>query len=212
MVTREYPAIITSQIDDGADLVAFAAPATEIETWGGIPQKKGSGQAGETTGFQRDEDEKRIKALVKFMNDGTNIIQNPLLCATQSQNPNVVQFIPRNEPAPERSRLGVIRIEVEDYTTVSMLSLLQRVKAQLEHRVPELAAHSVDPTLVIDLKRQIASDNLDDDTASEDDEDLDERVEAGESDTTLEATEVVFSDESHILEFWHELAARVEVL
>ena len=83
MVTREYPAIITSQIDGGADLVAFAAPTTEIETWGGIPQKKGSGQAGETTGFQRDEDEKRIKALVKFMNDGTNIIQNPLLCATQ---------------------------------------------------------------------------------------------------------------------------------
>ena len=38
----------------------------------------------ETTGFQRDENPKRIASIVSFMTDCHNVIQNPLLCAVQS--------------------------------------------------------------------------------------------------------------------------------
>jgi hypothetical protein len=54
--------------------------------------KKEIGGTQETTGFQREEDKKRIKELVNFYSNDSNVIQNPLLCATRQTKRGVVQF------------------------------------------------------------------------------------------------------------------------
>ena len=94
MATVSYPALRCSQMKDGVQLVLFSAPATEIDEWAGVPQKKRTSDDAETTGFQRDENEKRIDDLVSFMRDPHNVIQNPLLCATQSDLCGSVRFVP----------------------------------------------------------------------------------------------------------------------
>ena len=89
-----YRAVRIRQTDAGGWLILFAAPATEIDDWAGIPQKKEIGGTQETTGFQREEDKKRIKELVDFYSNDSNVIQNPLLCATRQTNQGVIQFEP----------------------------------------------------------------------------------------------------------------------
>ena len=65
-------------------LLLFAAPASEIDAWSGVPQKKSFEIGSETTGFQREANPKRIEDLTKFFSNSENIVQNPILCATRS--------------------------------------------------------------------------------------------------------------------------------
>jgi hypothetical protein len=218
MPTRRFPAICSRQVEGGHRLLLFSAPATDIDEWSGVPQKKGNAGDAETTGFQRDENAKRIESLVAFMKDNNNVIQNPLLCATQTDKFGKVEFRPDAGGEDDATQIGHVEIEVEDFTSNSLLELMRSVKDLLESRVSDLGRHTVHPDLVNDLKQQVdfiddisPSDDSYDDNDGESD-DADDADDADDDTESQEATEVVFSDESHILDFWHELSARVQIL
>lgn len=216
MATLSYPALRCSQMKDGVQLVLFSAPATEIDEWAGVPQKKRASDDAETTGFQRDENEKRIDDLVAFMRDPHNVIQNPLLCATQADLCGSVRFVPSTSTDNQAAIPGFLEIEVPDFSSMSLLECMKHVKLLLETRVPDLRTHAVSIELINQLKQRIevpasgsekSTDEVDDqlDTAETSESPADRAEEQ-------EVTEVVFSDESHILDFWHELAARIVIL
>jgi hypothetical protein len=74
VLTFEYPAIRLTQVDGGKKLVLFGAPAHDIEKWGGIPQKGQLGSEGvETTGFQRQDNPKRLQSLAQFYRDPSKV-------------------------------------------------------------------------------------------------------------------------------------------
>ncbi|KAM3091287.1 hypothetical protein ACKFKG_26245 [Phormidesmis sp. 146-35] len=215
-----YRAVRIRQTDAGGWLILFAAPATEIDDWAGIPQKKeigsGSKETTETTGFQREEDKKRIKELGDFYSNDSNIIQNPLLCATRQTNQGIVRFEPdagvEHSPFAET---GVLIIQSEPLEEMSLLDLLRRVKTDLERRVYSLASQQPSDKLLVDLKRR-ASTELSALDATTDSDTIDEEADNSESSEDVpdseESTGAVFSDESHIFDFWEEVAARVKVL
>jgi hypothetical protein len=201
---------------DGVQLVLFSAPATEIDEWAGVPQKKRTSDDAETTGFQRDENEKRVDELVSFMRDPHNVIQNPLLCATQSDLCGSVRFVPSTSDENQAAVPGFLEIDVPDFSSMSLLSCMKHVKQLLESRVPELRTHAVSVELINQMKQRLEvppteSENPDDE-ADEQAEAAEAAVGSADRAEEQEVTEVVFSDESHILDFWHELAARIHIL
>lgn len=213
--SASYRAVRIRQTDTEGWLILFAAPSTEIYQWAGIPQKKAIGSQ-ETTGFQREEDKKRIKDLVDFYSNDSNIIQNPLLCATRQTNQGVVQF-QRDENVEHSSfaETGLLTIQSEPLEELSLLDLLRRVKTDLERRVPNLSSGQPSDKLLVDLKRQASNilpelgleQNLD-----SDDSEQGENGEEVDADTSEDSAGAVFSDESHIYDFWEEVSARVQLL
>jgi hypothetical protein len=206
--TYSYRAVRVRQTISSNWLVLFGAPAVEIETWAGAPQKKELG-GDETTGFQRDINESRLESLKEFYRNEHNIIQNPLLCATRERATAAVKFIADGGGADEA--LGVVQIVSESYDKLSLLQLLQRVKADLERRVPSLKQQKVSAQRIAELKREaqitpvtnaVTSNN--EDTSADGDTDS--------SDPDSDAAAVVFSDESHIFDFWEDISARIAVL
>jgi len=215
--TSSYRAVRIRQTSSGGWLVLFAAPATEIGEWAGIPQKKKIGGTQETTGFQREEDKKRIKELVEFYSNDNNVIQNPLLCATRYTDHGTVSFEPdANIQHSHFVETGMLRIQSEPLYDLSLLELLQRVKSDLEIRVPSLASEKPSEKMLVELKIKASSiehfreaisafdvtDSYDEETS----ETLEDITDSKES------TGTVFSDESHIYDFWEEVAARVQLL
>src|SRR5262249_23764755 len=86
MLKYEYSALLSPQTSVSGPLVLFSPPATEIANWRGVPQKKRLGESdttGETAGFQRELNEKRLSELLVFYAQPRNVVQNPLLCATR---------------------------------------------------------------------------------------------------------------------------------
>lgn len=202
-ILAKYRAVRVRQTDSGGWLVLFAAPATEIEQWAGIPQKKEIGSQ-ETTGFQREENKKRIKELIDFYSNSQNIIQNPLLCATRNIGPNTINFEPdSNMPQSEFTETGLLTIQKESLEDLSLLELLIRVKNDLENRVPDLKNKEPSEKLILELKRRAA--RLIESYETE--EEIDSEIEDEKDSTTA-----VFSDESHIYDFWEEVSARIILL
>jgi hypothetical protein len=211
-----YRAVRIRQTDAGGWLILFAAPATEIDTWAGIPQKKEIGGTQETTGFQREEDKKRIKELVNFYSNDSNVIQNPLLCATRQTNQGVVQFDPDiNIEHSPFAETGLLTIQSEPLESLSLLELLRKVKSDLERRVSSLAGQQPSDKLLVDLKGRASVEANGPETTSDSDF-VDSEAEMSESIEDVvdseESTGAVFSDESHIFDFWEEVAARVRLL
>lgn len=212
MPTYSYPAVRVRQTASSNWLVLFGAPAVEIDTWAGAPQKKELG-GDETTGFQRDINEGRVENLKEFYRNDRNIIQNPLLCATRESATTAVTFVADAGATAADGVLttGVVQVRAESYDALTLLQLLRRVKTDLERRVPSLKQQKVSPQRVAELKQkaQITPDTA---AAGSDDEleGSDAAAEGGESDS--DATAVVFSDESHILDFWEDISARIVVL
>lgn len=89
-----YPAIRLKQSRSDKTLVMFGAPATEINLWAGVPQKKRFGVDQESIGFQREENEKRIQSLKQFFGNDENVVQNALLCASRVSDLKVLAFTP----------------------------------------------------------------------------------------------------------------------
>jgi hypothetical protein len=93
-----------------------------------------------------------------------------------------------------------------------------KVRQLLEKRVPSLSEHAVDTDFINELKRQIT--NIDDlpvdeseSNAEDESDDTDEMADDSSEDNPSQlATEIIFSDESHILDFWKELVARIRIL
>lgn len=207
----EYKAVRIRQTETGDYLVLFAAPATQIDLWVGIPQKKQLADQGETTGFQREENPTRIKELKKFYQNEKNIIQNPLLCARRGSKVGTVTFeLAEQTTENEYIEHGIISIDVEPLENKSLLELLELVKEHLESRVESLKTSQVPDQLLYRLKARAKVQADETDEQDEDDETADPEIENVES--AADEVAAVFSDESHILDFWIEIAARAAIL
>ncbi|MDH1281161.1 hypothetical protein N5C56_10640, partial [Pseudomonas chengduensis] len=139
-----YPAIKIQQSDNSKPLVLFAAPATDINEWAGVPQKarikKDEELDAELLGFQRDDDEDRITKISQFYSDQRNVIQNPLLCAIRNKLGINIEFIENNNKDNKDKPVidGTIKVSYPDLSKLSLLDLFNGAKQHLEERVPEL--------------------------------------------------------------------------
>ena len=218
MVKYEYQAIKIRESGSGNYLVLFAAPATDIDRWAGVPQKKEIGGQ-ETTGFQREVNRRRLNSLKSFFLNQQNIIQNPLLCAKRATGESdTVIFVPDQDENDETAAVkGRIAIEAEDLMDLPLLDLMKRVQQDIEQRVPDLKGKFPSDEVVRDLKQRAeivtqASEQHPSSEDQEDESDAETEEEEGETNEPEDVGEVMFSQESHIYDFWTEIAARVRVL
>ena len=209
----KYKALRTKQTKSGPQLVIFSAPATEIQSWAGIPQKKQLGDV-ESTGFQRQENANRLKQIAQFYRDHRNTIQNPLLAAVRTSEGCIVAF----HPAPNSSNsdsydeLGEIEIESHPFEERSLLELLTRAKESLEKRVPALRENQIDEAKLAKLREQARDRGYDlPDSESQEETEEDSGDEATSEESSGEPQEAIVN-ESHIVDFWEEIAARVQLL
>ncbi len=208
---RKYPAILIQQTEESNSLVLFAANTTEIDEWSGIPQRERLG-GDETVGFQREEDPKRLKNLSEFYSNSSNVIQNPLLCASREGASVMFTSSGLDEHG---SHSGELEIEYEDLSPLPLLDILRRLKGSLEERLADLATQSPSDRILARL-RERANEVHPDLIAADEPDDEDELPEADENgdseDAEVDATSALFSDETHIADFWEEVAGRIQVL
>ena len=203
--TKEYPAVSVQQPNSDKKLILFSSPCVEVQLWAGVPQKKSFGEEAESVGFQRQQNDKRIEEIKEFLLNDQNIIQNPLLCTTKQVQDASVEFLPdAGSTGPVQT--GFVRISFPDYSQISTRDILGRIRANLEERVPELADEDISSSLLTELREQAAATGLglDGDVDTADDEQNDD-------DELAEAASALF-DESHIRDFWEEIAARHMIL
>ncbi|MEH1828222.1 MAG: hypothetical protein V7L22_23285 [Nostoc sp.] len=208
----KYKAVRIKQTSCGDWLVLFAASAIEIDLWAGVPQKKKIGvQSKETTGFQREENSKRIKEISEFYRNEKNIIQNPLLCALRQPNESLIKFEASETHINDSESIqqGFLTINAELLEKLSLLELLKRVKADLEVRVPDLANQLVPEKMTRELKQRAKFIQIDRNNPDTFDENEEETLEETDDDSNLGLS---LNDESHILDFWQEIAAYISVL
>ncbi|NEP10153.1 MAG: hypothetical protein F6K14_08035 [Symploca sp. SIO2C1] len=206
--TFKYKAVRIQQTKSSDWLVLFAASAVEIDMWSGVPQKKKIGTQ-ETTGFQREENKTRLKEIGNFYQNEKNIIQNPLLCALRQPTwKNVIFECNDNESNDKNTvQYGYLSITTEPLEGLSLLELLKRVKKDLEQRVPELLKRQVSDNLIKNLKQRAKTQY----SLQEEVDESSEEQEINESSNNHESI-ISLTDESHILDFWEEVAAYVSVL
>lgn len=200
----EYAAISSLQMQNGKRIILFSAPVNEILFWGGIPQKKKmDGEIESAAGFQRSENYARLKNIAKFLTDPNNTIQNPLLCSVRDSADCSYSFTPLGK---RNLDLGHFVIELPDFTEKPLVELFKLVREHLESRIPDLKLREIPEKLI--SKLQISAQNIDSST-------IDENItllNSGEFEENEEASEVAVFNESHIVEFWEEVAARQVVL
>ncbi|MBD1881863.1 hypothetical protein [Coleofasciculus sp. FACHB-T130] len=205
----KYKAVRIRQTNSGDWLVLFAASAIEIDTWAGVPQKKKIGTQ-ETTGFQREENKKRINEITDFYRNEKNIIQNPLLCALRQPDQANVNFEPSEDEngSSDAIQHGFLTLITESLEELSLLELLKRVKTNLERRVSGLVENQVPDSFIRELKQRAEiKDSVQENLIESSDE-----QEIADNSVNNEEIEVVVSDESHIEDFWKEVAAYISVL
>lgn len=202
----QYEALRVVQVQGGKPLILFSAPALEIERWAGVPQKKGGEGQEETVGFQRDEDARRVDAISEFLRDPANVVQNPLLCAVRTTSAGSIEFVPHDQNVDLTAAgvvTGTLRIEVRDLAELPLQQLIEGVMQQIEVRLPNLTNESPDPAMVAAVCAELREQS--DETAGEQEDD----GQSGDSeDVGEEAMTAFFSDETHVVDFWRELAAR----
>jgi hypothetical protein len=111
MAKYTYCAVEYRQVEDGYPVYLFAAPCNQVSDWAGIPRKEEK-EGVQTIGFQRFKDKKRLKDLSLFLDERSNIIANPILCAVRSH--DSINFEPIDESSAE-GRIGWLTIEEPDY-------------------------------------------------------------------------------------------------
>ncbi|MFC5382118.1 hypothetical protein [Aquipuribacter nitratireducens] len=206
-----YPAFLLKQTDRSKPLVLFAAPAGHIDSWAGVPQRRRlAGE--ETVGWQREENQGRLKELTAFFSDGRNVVQNPLLCALQDA--DSVRF----EPGAEDSAIGHVVVVPRPYADMPLLELLREVRERLATRVEGLSSVELDPQrLRAAIERARDTHDLDvaDDSQGpiehDDEPGVDEDVVMQDEDVA-EAASAVFAEETQIVDFYQELLIRIDIL
>lgn len=215
---KSYPAVRIRQTPEAGDLVLFGASATDVDDWSGVPQRERLGKDTEAVGFQREESPKRLAELASFFGNGRNVIQNPLLCASRDAAKVTFQATEDVVDGEAVATRGTLTIEWEDLAALPLVELLRRVCTTLEGRLSDLADTQLDEAKVARLKERanvehpgfVAGDPADE---SDDSDDGDAMSDPGETEEGNEAvTSVLFSDETHIADFWEEVAARVRLL
>lgn len=199
-----YPCVVVQQSEGSSQLILFSAPATEIDTWVGIPQRLSINTI-ETAGFQRTVSKPRENALRKFFSDPKNVIQNPLLCAIRCEPGVEVRF----DPVEPSSSIGNLDITFKDYKTFTMTELLGAAKLSLEQRVPSLGQRPRPDELMGKLQSVLSAGDFGDYNEDEGEEDdlSDESSEVNGLNSGEPAEEALF-DESQITEFWDQITAR----
>ena len=206
-----YPALATKQTSSEKLLVFFSPVATDINNWAGVPQKKRFDEGEETAGFQREENSARIRSLCDFYRNQENLIQNPLLCATRGNQYSKVYFEPSDSSSSESTRQGSLVIEVPDFEELTMCQILQEVRQHLEQRVPELSGQSPNRELVVKLKQRAAeAGHIELESTDEEHGDSDYSADESLLDGEVNPESALF-EESHIIDFWNEVAARHEI-
>jgi hypothetical protein len=206
MIRFQYKGLQVRQTRSDKMIVLFAAPATEIDQWAGVPRKKKFDDNEETVGFQREENPQRINSLGTFCSDNENVIQNPLLCATRKLPISTVRFEPSQGQSGD-SQEGTIVIEIPDYNTYSMEDILGHVRDYVEARVPELKQQVPSEIVIAELKARAAAEGHLPTEGSE----FEAEAQEGEGEADADAEAALF-EESHIFDFWQELAGRHEVI
>ncbi|MFC7870787.1 hypothetical protein ACFUS2_06435 [[Kitasatospora] papulosa] len=204
-ITYTYPAHITQQTPSGKPLVFFAAPATQIDQWVGVPQRSRLDDE-ETIGFQRQENKTRIRELSSFYHDERNIVQNPLLAAPQSATSVTFKAL---DGYPD---FGTIEIVSEDFSDTSLLELMTQVVAGLESRVPDLKDAPLDQERLSSIMDRGRKEHGLDVVVDEDDEEEDGAEENGGNGDDADAASVLLTDETHLIDFYTELKGRIKVL
>ncbi|WP_143268805.1 hypothetical protein [Amycolatopsis vastitatis] len=200
-----YQGISTLQVEEGVHLVLFSAPAHEIQQWAGIPQRQLWGNE-EPIGFQRDLSASRVGQLAEFYAVDRNVMQNPLLAATQQDKQVAWSPTEATPSAASRTQLGKITISTADLSDLPLLEVMERVLSRLEERDHALK-DAPPPQERIDQLKAIFDrsqpDILDEEAPWEENNDDSSPEDYGE---------VLFDTESHIHRFWIELRARVQIL
>ena len=209
----KYPCVRFKQTSSDKWLVQFAARATDINEWAGVPQKSRFEFGGETVGFQRQENMKRVNNLRDFYSNTDNIIQNPLLCSLRDAPLCSVTFEPFAHPSSsEGVEYGTLVVEIPDFSIFTMEDCLRHVRDALEQRVPELKDQNLDAA--VEKMRRIA---MDEGYVSDHDEQyLIDGIDSNDDETDgsgngYDAAGVLF-EESHLVDFWEVVAARHEVI
>jgi len=205
-----YAGVVSEQVEGGKRLVAFSAPAAEIGRWGGIPQKKRFDDGEESAGFQREDKQKRIDEIAVFLSDPHNTLQNPLLCSERTAKDAKVEFVPMSG----HDSLGDLVITIPDYSALTMVEVFERVQEYLEERIPSLRSKPAPADTVAKLQLRARREGLlgedEQDADSDSGDDADDASE--ENETEGDGSTSALFEESHITEFWEEVAARREVL
>ncbi|WP_146075694.1 hypothetical protein [Streptomyces sp. Ru62] len=212
-IVKEYDAFVVHQTLESKPLILFAASALEIEQWAGVPERRKLANE-ETTGFQRQQDPRRITELLKFFGDRNNVVQNPLLGALQDN--QRVQFLQTSPDSP----FGRLRITYEDHSSLSMMAILKRIVAHLESRVSGLEDDAAVEARVASIMRLESAAAIPADNENED-RDFDDSGSDGyeileQDESTIDDAEatasVMLAEETHLVDFYTELRARIRVL
>ncbi len=221
----QYKAVRVKQTADGKWLIFFAAPAFDIDRWSGVPRKTQMGNH-ETTGFQRDLNQKRLRSLKDFYTNPSNTIQNPLLLATRKTAKGSVIFEPEQDSESQtEAQIGTVTVEADAIEHLSLVDLLKLVQEDLEARIPYLKEQTVPPSLITSLKlkaeliteEEVQNNEPDEEDVeateaqSEDEESAEDEESESLSEDQEEIAQAVL-EESHILDFWQDIAARVQIL
>ena len=203
MAEYRYTGLKIRQSESQKELVLFAAPASDIQVWSGVPQKKSFGEGAETTGFQREANEKRIDNLRSFFLDSENIVQNPLLCATRTIGDAHVSF------DMTEGTVGEVIITLPDYESMSLLECLKLVRTGIEGRLIEVPTANSRLEKLRELAHEAGHSELETAEPEDDDEGVGD-VNDGEQDAP--AIESALFEESHLLDFWEDVDARVRLI
>ena len=197
MLNFEYDAVILHQTESSKPILLFGAPATDIETWAGIPQKKTFQPDGaESSGFQRVENKARLEQIRRFYLNESNVIQNSLICALRGIEGGSVAF----ESEPD-SIVGKVKISFPDLYKANYLFLFSLLRDSLEKRLGKYN-QVIDRVLFEKLKGQLSQQIHSDDVDHEPDDYLETETE----------TESVILEETHLHEFLRDVVIRHEIL
>jgi hypothetical protein len=207
MAAKVYSGIRVKQSGGAKPLVLFAAPATDIESWVGVPQKRRLGEDGdETAGFQRTVSPTRQAALEHFFSNPLNVMQNPLLCAIRKPVGVDVSFKALGELGGVD--YGEIHIEVPQLEAMTLEELFRGVRQYLEERAPVLATRQVAEGIYkkIETRGQAElEENADHDESTDTSDESPPESEESSLDETL-------FEESQIAAFWDQIKARERFL
>jgi hypothetical protein len=200
----EYPALLVRQGSESPPLVLFSASAVDINQWVGIPQKTRILDDGETMGFQRDENPRRVEQISKFYQNPHNVIHNPLLCAIRQKLDAEVSFVPTQESdLGNPNCAGTLTIALAERDTQPLVELFRDARLALEARIPELADSELSSEKFTAVRSKV-DDSVSIESEEEEEDSEDDADDGGRSDTPEEA----LFDESHVSEFWQELRSR----
>lgn len=199
--TYSYPAVKIRQSGSARPLILLAAKATEIKRWAGIPQKLqvivDEEINTELLGFQRDDDPDRIAQIAQFYSNGSNVLQNPLLCAVRQPVEQEVRFVPTIESNNDITP-GILQVDFTDRSKFTLLDLFAEMRKSLEGRIPALAGRKPSEHLLSKLRSKI---NIGFDAGDDETEDPDSAP-----------LEEALTEQSHIAEFWDAISAREQLL